>query len=947
MKTYGALSRSGAKWLLSAEPHVILRAKRVFAQTSRQHKGVLTLSDTVDTCRDLAWFLERYPVTMDEHDRAHLEARSSAHRERESLVAQLLAGVAQPQSFPLAIEPRTYQRIAADIALKTRGLLLADDMGLGKSCSAICVLSDPATRPALVVTLTHLTRQWVSEFQKFTPGLSVHVLKKGSPYDLTQGPRAKKGQLSMPGTFPDVIVTSYSKLAGWAETLAPLVKSVVYDECLAADTLVRLWPHGERRIDELIVGDRIASFDADGYIVEGRVVAIVPKGERGVWRITLTDGRSIVCTDNERIWTDQGWIYAREIIDAASVENSRVPPQADSRDGAPNDSRHLAWRRLLGAPVGRAICATQYESQLETGGLLSTQSGAPLRLCQDATAYHHESGLRARKLRLQHRDLARVRVFGVSVLHPCSGWATSEDRLTGVGHGVGLASNCLLVHGRRYDAEPGRGGFFDTQLYGAGGPAFGATTGSLGGASDRGSGAEARENLLDAQAAFGADTEARGADRAVRARVDGLQARSSGAPAGPDLHGMRGGGPWCEAAACSVRRVQETGVCAVAPKGRLCVRLSAAEIARVERAGSAAVWDIETEIHHTFFANGIAVHNCQELRTGNSSNKGSAAYAISDSVELRLALSGTPIYNYGSEIWNVVRALNREALGTRTEFLTEWCDGMDARGRARLKNPKAFGTYMLDTGLMLRRTREEVGRELPEVVRVPHVVSCDEAPLRGVEDAAASLASVVLEKVETERGEKMHAAEELSALVRHATGVAKGPYVAEFVKFILESGEPVVLFGWHRDCYAIWTDRLRAYNPVLYTGTESPAQKDEAKRKFLSGETNLLIMSLRSGLGLDGLQERCRNVVFGELDWSPGVMEQCLTRVHRDGQRESVVVYYLIADEGSDPIVADVLNIKRAQVEGVRNPQLDLIEKLDTSGDRVRRLAETYLRRVA
>src|SRR5579884_3848269 len=43
-------------------------------------------------------------------------------------------------------------------------------------------------------------------------------------------------------------------------------------------------------------------------------------------------------------------------------------------------------------------------------------------------------------------------------------------------------------------------------------------------------------------------------------------------------------------------------------------------------------------------------------------------------------------------------------------------------------------------------------------------------------------------------------------------------------------------------------------------------------------------MSLRSGAGLDGLQEDCTVGVFGELDWSPEQHRQCIGRLDRDGQ---------------------------------------------------------------
>jgi hypothetical protein len=112
----------------------------------------------------------------------------------------------------------------------------------------------------------------------------------------------------------------------------------------------------------------------------------------------------------------------------------------------------------------------------------------------------------------------------------------------------------------------------------------------------------------------------------------------------------------------------------------------------------------------------------------------------------------------------------------------------------------------------------------------------------------------------------------------------------------------------------------------MFTGSESPVQKEEARQAFLSDQGSVLIMSLRAGAGIDGLQHKCRTVVFGELDWSPGVHEQCVGRIHRDGQPDPVVAYFLVSDFGADPIIVDVLGVKRAQIDGVRDPNAALVE---------------------
>jgi hypothetical protein len=109
-------------------------------------------------------------------------------------------------------------------------------------------------------------------------------------------------------------------------------------------------------------------------------------------------------------------------------------------------------------------------------------------------------------------------------------------------------------------------------------------------------------------------------------------------------------------------------------------------------------------------------------------------------------------------------------------------------------------------------------------------------------------------------------------------------------------------------------------------------------------------MSLRSGAGLDGLQEVCNTVVFGELDWSPKVMDQLAGRVHRDGQGNNVTAFYLVTDDGSDPIVATILGIKDAQATAITDPGLmnELAEVPPDGGEtRVAAMAREWIKKVA
>ncbi|WP_229982210.1 C-terminal helicase domain-containing protein [Clostridium aromativorans] len=116
---------------------------------------------------------------------------------------------------------------------------------------------------------------------------------------------------------------------------------------------------------------------------------------------------------------------------------------------------------------------------------------------------------------------------------------------------------------------------------------------------------------------------------------------------------------------------------------------------------------------------------------------------------------------------------------------------------------------------------------------------------------------------------------------RQAIGIAKAPYVAAFVKMLLDAGED---------------------------------------------ETNILIILLRAGSGLNLQKATC--VVFGEFDWSPAVHSQCEDRAHRIGKKDSLLCYYLVAPEGTDEEIQEHLGLKVSQFVGIMG------DKAETEEDR-------------
>jgi hypothetical protein len=349
----------------------------------------------------------------------------------------------------------------------------------------------------------------------------------------------------------------------------------------------------------------------------------------------------------------------------------------------------------------------------------------------------------------------------------------------------------------------------------------------------------------------------------------------------------------------------------------------------------------------------VVFDEVQELRNGIATDKGKAAALVVAESEYSLGLTATPVYNYGGEIWNIYDILAPGELGTREEFQREWGGGSGPGGQMTVADPHALGSYLRESGLMLGRTRAEVGRELPKTIKVPTEVDSHHAALDAVKATSRALAEQILGSNSTAQ-EKFQAAGQIDMELRQATGVDKAPFVAEFVKLLLEAEDRVVIWGWHRRVYEIWAEQLKDYNPQFFTGAETPRAKADAIRNFtdpcrvgdelIPGAARILIMSLRSGAGVDGLQKVCRVGVFGELDWSPQVHEQAIGRLRRDGMGDDPpVAYFLYSTDGSDPALMEVLQVKRQQSEPMISPDGKLLANATVDTRRGRRLAEQIL----
>ena len=333
--------------------------------------------------------------------------------------------------------------------------------------------------------------------------------------------------------------------------------------------------------------------------------------------------------------------------------------------------------------------------------------------------------------------------------------------------------------------------------------------------------------------------------------------------------------------------------------------------------------DLERVGIHTIVCD--EVHNLRSKTT--QKYKAVKKLAALPSVHYRIGLSGTPIYNRGSEIWPIIDILKPGLLGSFKEFCEYFCYVNDKGKAIVLENKRASLRNELQKHVMLRRKKADVLKELKDKVRYKEVIASDtDYYLEELDKIWKKLESEQKEaQTEFSKSASYHRAIQSE---RQIAGVAKLPHVINFVKNIMEIEESVVVFCHHKVIHKLLHESLQEFTPVSIIGGQSDNLRQDQIDKFQKGESKLMIAGIRAGnVGIN--LTRAKYVIFAELDWSPAIHRQAEDRLHRIGQKNTVFAYYLIGNGTLDDHVASILVDKSYEIDAIMDETVDTYENKD------------------
>jgi superfamily II DNA or RNA helicase len=273
----------------------------------------------------------------------------------------------------------------------------------------------------------------------------------------------------------------------------------------------------------------------------------------------------------------------------------------------------------------------------------------------------------------------------------------------------------------------------------------------------------------------------------------------------------------------------------------------------------------------------------------------------------RLCLTGTPLENHLGELWSLFDFLMPGLLGDAKVFRRDFRTPIESR------NDKAVATRLSHRlrPFLLRRTKQQVAKELPDKSEIIQSVVLEGAQRELYETVRLSMHRRVREEIERQGLARSHIVV-LDALMklrqvccdpRLLKGLDRDPspesakltYLMSLLEEMVEEGRRILLFSQFTTMLALIEAELRQVGLDYLKLTGQTRDRERVVKRFQRGEVPLFLISLKAGgVGLN--LTAADTVIHYDPWWNPAVERQATDRSHRIGQQQKVFVYKLICE---------------------------------------------------
>lgn len=289
--------------------------------------------------------------------------------------------------------------------------------------------------------------------------------------------------------------------------------------------------------------------------------------------------------------------------------------------------------------------------------------------------------------------------------------------------------------------------------------------------------------------------------------------------------------------------------------------------------------------------------------------------------DFRLMLTGTPLQNHLSEIWNLFEFANPGLLGTFQHFTEKFIQPIEKEENKQ----RQMQLRKLLHPFLLRRTKAEVLDELPEKTEITMQVelSTQERTLYEMlrQQALLNLQEQGVTGVQTlAEITRLRQAACHPALINPTLNVesSKTQAFLKLVEELISNNHRALIFSQFTSHLALISKELkkRGIDFLYLDGSVSTSKRTSLVKSFQTGEQPLFLISLKAGG--QGLNLTAADYVI-HLDpwWNPAIEDQASDRAHRIGQSRPVTIYRLIASQTIEEKIIQLHQTKKSLADSL------------------------------
>ena len=303
-------------------------------------------------------------------------------------------------------------------------------------------------------------------------------------------------------------------------------------------------------------------------------------------------------------------------------------------------------------------------------------------------------------------------------------------------------------------------------------------------------------------------------------------------------------------------------------------------------------------------------------------NRDTATFKMAEKLNstMKVGLTGTPIENHITDIYNIMKIIHPLFFGSWSEFSRKYFYKGGYQGREFIEKPEAprkIADELKDFMGWIRWNRKTVLKELPELL-----INTYRVQLNSKERHAYELLRKQLLEIYDKKGYQVNLKNILS-LILAMRRLCSDPQIynkdfgnsakkSEFVRIVKDNlnGQKILVFSQFKDCIRLYSKALEKIGIKTMVITGDTKQKDrlELIDEFRKSKDIKILLATDAFSYGQNLQ-MCSILINIDQHFNPAIIKQRIGRIQRIGQKEKVlnVINFLVEDSIEDFIYDKIM----------------------------------------